>query len=285
LVAIAVAALLIGALISGCGSDEDAASSPPADSTRFDPSSFGNPVEGTNKWLPLKVGRQWVREGLTDVGNRRVPHTVVSTVTNVSREVEGVQTVAVLDQDSDGGQLVQQSLDYLAQDEQGNVWLLGSYTEEYEGGQFVNATDAWLTGVDGAKPGILMQADPRTGTPPYFVEQPPGGDEEEGVAQVVETGQSQCVPFKCYDDVLVIREGKAAAPDNEFKYYAPGVGQILNTPRSASAHRDVEKLINLTQLSPRGLAELSTEALKLDKRAKDVAPDVFGDVPTGKQSL
>jgi hypothetical protein len=284
-VAAAVAVLFASASVLGCGSDEDGTSSLATATIRFDPGNFGDPVAGANKWLPLNVGTQWVREGLTDVGNRRVPHRVVSTVTDVSREVEGVRTVALLDQDYDGGQLVQQSLDYLAQDKQGNIWNLGSYTEEYEGGQFVNATDAWLAAVKRAKPGILMQADPRTGTPPYFVAQPPGGDEEEDVAQVVETGRSQCVPFKCYKDVLVIREGKAAAPDNEFKYYAPGVGQILNTPRSASQHHDVEKLINLTQLSPRGLAELSAEALKLDRQAKVKAPDVFGHAPTAKQTL
>jgi hypothetical protein len=284
--AVAAAALSVAASMPGCGGDEDGTSSPPPGTqTRFDPDNFGDPVADVNKWLPLKVGTQWVREGFTDVGNRRVPHRVISTVTDVSREIEGVSTVALMDQDIDGGQIVQQSLDYLAQDEQGNVWYLGSYTEEYEGGQFVNATDAWLAGVKGAKPGILMQADARTGTPPYFVAQPPGGEEEVDVAQVVETGQSECVPFKCYKDVLVIREGKEAAPDNEFKYYAPGVGQILNTPRSASQHRDVEKLINLTQLSPRGLAELSSEALKLDRHAKVVARDVFGDAPTAKQTL
>jgi hypothetical protein len=282
----AFAAFAVGACASGCGGDEDGASSPtPQKQVGFDPGNVGDPVAEVNKWLPLEVGTQWVREGFTDVGNRRVPHRVVSTVTDVSREVEGVSTVALLDQDFDGGQLVQQSLDYLARDEQGNVWYLGSYTEEYEGGEFVTATDAWLAGVKGAKPGILMQADPRTGTPPYFVAQPPGGEEEVDVAQVVETGQSQCVPFKCYKDVLIIREGKEAAPDNEFKYYAPGVGQILNTPRSASQHHDVEKLINLTQLSPRGLAELSTEALKLDRQANVKAPDVFGHSPTAKQTL
>jgi hypothetical protein len=282
----AFAALCAAGGVSACGGDENGASSPtPANEQRFDPANFDNPVAEVNKWLPLKVGTQWVREGFTDVGNRRVPHTVVSTVTDVSLEVEGVRTVILLDQDFDGGQLAQQSTDFLAGDKQGNVWLLGSYTEEYEGGQFVNATDAWLSGVKGAKPGILMQADPRTGTPPYFVARPPGGEEEVDVAQVVETGQSQCVPFKCYKDVLVIREGKEVAPDNEFKYYAPGVGQILNTPRSASQHHDVEKLINLTQLSPRGLAELSTEALKLSRRAKVVARDVFGDAPNAKQSL
>ena len=282
----AIAAVLIGVCLPGCGGDEGSgAAAPRAEPTRFDPDNFGDPVAGVTKWLPLRGGTQWVREGLTDVGTRRTPHRVVSTVTDVSREIEGVRTVALLDQDFDGGQLAQQSLDYLARDDQGNIWYLGSYTEEYEGGEFVTATDAWLAGVKGAKAGILMQADPRTGTPPYFVAQPPGGDEEEDVAQVVESGQSQCVPFKCYKDVLVIREGKAAAPDNEFKYYAPGVGQILNTPRSASAHRDVEKLINLTELSPRGLAEVSAEALQLDKHAKVVAGDVFGDAPPAKQAL
>jgi hypothetical protein len=270
----------------GCGGDEDpVASQTPSSEARFDPRNFGDPVAGVNKWLPLEVGTQWVREGFTDVGTRRVPHRVISTVTDVSREIEGVRTVALFDQDIDGGQIVQQSLDYLAGDEEGNVWYLGSYTEEYEGGEFVTATDAWLAGVKGAKPGILMQADPRTGTPPYFVAQPPGGEQEVDVAQVVETGQSQCVPFKCYKDVLVIREGKEAEPDNEFKYFAPGVGQIFNTPRKASKHQDVEKLINLTQLTPRGLAELSTEALKLDRHAKVAAPDVFGDAPTAKQAL
>jgi hypothetical protein len=285
-VAAAVAALYVGAGVSGCGGNEGGTSATTTGKQiRFDPGNFGDPVTGVNKWLPLKVGTQWVREGLTDVGNRRVPHRVTITVTDISREVNGVRTVAVLDQDVDGGQLVQQSLDYLARDKQGNIWDLGSYTEDYEGGQFVNATDAWLAGVKGAKPGILMLADPRLGTPPYSIAQPPGGDEAADVAQVVEAGQSQCVPFKCYKDVLVTREGKAAAPDNEFKYYAPGVGQILSTPRSASQHHDVEKLINLTQLSPRGLAEVSAEALKLDRHAKVVAPDTFGHAPTASQTL
>src|SRR3712207_8929210 len=40
---------------------------------------------------------------------------------------------------------------------------------------------------------------------------------------------------------------------NEFKYYARDVGQIDNVPRSASRHKDIEPLVNLTQLSPRAL--------------------------------
>jgi hypothetical protein len=273
LVLLAVAALALAQV--GCGGGTTSTTTPAASTTRFDPARFGDPTVASNKWLPLKPGTQWVRQGATDVGSRRVPHRVVSTVTDVVKTIDGVPAVAVLDQDFDGGQLTQQSLDYYAEDTKGDVWYLGSYTEEYEGGQFVNATDAWLAGVQGAKPGIAMQADPMTGTPPYSISKPPGGEKAADVAQVVETGKRQCVPYKCYRDVTVIREGKAAAPDNEFKYYAPGVGQILNTPRSASQHRDVEKLINLTTLSARGLAEQSREALRLDHRASSQAKRSF----------
>jgi hypothetical protein len=53
----------------------------------------------------------------------------------------------VIDQDFNGGQIAEQSVDWFGEDKQGNVWDLGSYTESYEGGQFVNASDARLAGI------------------------------------------------------------------------------------------------------------------------------------------
>ncbi len=280
------AAIAVSVTAWGCGGS---ANRTPAGANvtvaRFRPSNFTTPTAAANRWLPLRPGTQWVREGLTSVGTRRVPHRVVSTVTDVQKRVDGVGTVSVLDQDFDGGQLAQESLDYFAPDKQGDVWYLGSYTEEYQGGRFVNATDAWLAGVKGAAPGVAMWANPRVGTPPYSISRPPGGSSAADVAQVVETGKSQCVPYKCYKRVTVVREGKANAPDNEFKYYAPGVGQILNTPRSASQHRDVEKLINLTHLSARGLAEASKEALALDRHARVAAASTFARSAAAKRGL
>ena len=72
---------------------------------------------------------------------------------------------------------------------------------------------------------------------------------------MINVGVRHCVPFDCFDDVLVVREGKASAPDNEFKYYARDVGQIDNVPRGDSVHKDVEKLVNLTKLSRQALTE------------------------------
>jgi hypothetical protein len=283
--AAAVAALCSGAAASGCGGgdDEKAASTPTKTTTnttsegRFVPSNFGAPATGANKWLPLEPGTQTVRLGRVSRGSRRLTHRVVTTVTDVSKEIDGVRTVAVLDQDIDAGQTAEQALDFLAEDEQGNVWYVGSYTEAYEGGQFVNVADAWLAGVKGGSAGILMQADPRTGTPPYVQAKIPG--DEVNVAEVAKTGQSNCVPFKCYKNVLVVEEG------GEYKYFAPGVGHIRTEPREEGGEQEVEELINFTQLSPRALAELSAETLKLDRHAREAKKDVFGSSPPAKRTL
>jgi hypothetical protein len=284
LAAVTVAALCSGALASGCGGGEEAASAPAkASQTRFDPSGFGDPATGASRWFPLEPGTQTVREGHVNRGSRRLPHRVVTTVTDVSKEIAGVRTVAVLDQDFDGGEVAEQAIDYLAEDRWGNVWDLGSYTESYEGGQFVNASDAWLAGLEGAEPGILVQGNPREGTPPYTSGKTPG--ESHGTAQVLKTGQRNCVPFRCYRDVLVIGEGSVDEPGvSEYKYFAPGVGQIRTEPRSGG-EQEVESLINFTRLSRRALTELSEEALKLDGHARVTAKDVFGRSSAAKRGL
>jgi len=222
-----------------------------------------------NPWLPLTPGYQSVREGAVNKGSRRLPHRRVYTVTDATKEIAGVPAVLVLDQDFDGGELAEQAIDYLAMDSQGNVWYLGSYTEAYEGGQFVNANDAWLAGIDGAEAGVLMMADPQVGLPPYPQATVPG--EGTATAEVIDQGQSVCVPFKCYEDVLVIQED-----ESENTFFARGAGGIKLEPVSGDP-QETEELINLTQLSAQGLAELSGEAVRLDEHARSEAGDVFGD--------
>lgn len=282
-VALAASVLALGSLAGCGGGSSPTAKQPPAVESRFVAGDFGLPGRGANRFLPLKPGLQWVRVGGTDVGHRHVPHRVISTVTGVTRSIDGVRAVAVLDQDIDAGQLAQYSIDYLAEDRAGAVWSMGSYTENYEGGKFVSVFDAWLSGVKGGQPGKLMLADPRLGTPPYSIARPPGADGD--VAQVVNTGQRLCLPLRCFDGVIAVREGKASAPDNEVKLYAPGVGQIRNTPRSASKHHDVEDLVNLTRLSPQGLAEVDAQTLRLDGHARATKPDIFGTTTPAQRTL
>jgi hypothetical protein len=252
--------------------------SPPKKIPRtFDPKNFGAALTDVNRWIPMAPGIQSVRKGFVYVGGRRLPHIRVTTVTDVTKMVNGVRAVLVLDQDFDGGQLSEQAIDYLAEDAGGNVWYVGSYTEAYEGGQFLNAEDAWLAGVNGAVPGLYLPANPKTGTPPYYQVNIPGG--EQSTAQVFKVGQRTCVPFTCYTDVVVIEE-----EGTEHKYWAPGVGGILTEPLSGAA-QETEELVNIRQLSPGGLTELSAETLRLDRSAADRVPSVFGGSKPAKRAL
>ncbi len=240
----------------------------PAD---FNAKNFGEPLSAANKWFPLKPGYQSVREGGLDRGHRRLTHRRVYTVTNVVKEVAGVRAVLILDQDIDGGEIAEQALDLVAEDKDGNVWYLGSYTETYEGGEYVNSTDGWLAGIRGAKAGILMLGSPVVGSPKYSQATIPG--EGSATAKVSKTGQKKCVPFKCYSDVLVIQEG------GENVYYAPGVGSIKVEPRHKGGENETEELVNLTQLTTQGLEEFNSEAIKLDEHARSTAERVFGGTP------
>jgi hypothetical protein len=236
--------------------------------TSFDPKNFGPKLSHVNPWLPMTTGVQAISRGFVTVGSRRIPHIRITTVTDVTKEVNGVHAVLVLDQDVDDGQVTETAIDYLAQDDGGNVWYIGSYTEAYEAGQFMNAEDAWLAGENGAQVGLYFPGDPKAGTPPFMQVSIEGG--EQSSAQVVEVGTKTCVTYDCFTDVVVVEEG-----GSEHKYWAPGVGGVLTEPLSGTS-QETEELINLKELSPAALGELSKEAMRLDAHAAIVVPSVFG---------
>ena len=183
----------------------------------------------------------------------------------------------MLDESTDSGEVAQVGMDYMALDSEGNVWILGGYTEEYEGGEYTNTESAWLGSAEGQQVGILAPAEVSMDTPRWCIGAAP--DEAASVGEPADVGVKECVQFDCYEDVRVVQEGEVGAPDNENKYYAPGVGVIKNVPLDASLHKDRFELLNLVGLSPDGLAEASQAVLDLEAHAKETAPDVFGDAP------
>jgi hypothetical protein len=88
----------------------------------------------------------------------------------------------------------------------------------------VSTKGSWEAGVDGAKPGIIMQADPKVGQS-YHQEYYKG--EAEDQAKVQSLNASVSVPYGSFDHVLVTREWTRLEPSyDEHKYYARGVGQV-----------------------------------------------------------
>ncbi len=279
------AALLLLAACSGSSPKGGALNADPNDEgtrVEFDPANFVDPTLSTNPFHPLKPGTQWVYGGSTEVGSRTVPHGIVVTITDVIREIDGVPTVAMLGESTDSGEVSQIGMDYMALDKDGNVWILGGYDEDYEGGEYTNIDTSWLGSADGQIVGILSPLGVTSDTPRWFIGQAP--EEKGSVGEPVRVGVRECVSFGCFDDVLVVQEGNVGAPDNENKYYAPGVGVIKNVPLDASLHQDRFELLNFLELSPEGLAAASRTVLDIEAHARETSPEVFAGAPASRRA-
>jgi hypothetical protein len=244
----------------------------------FDPNNFDRSTNIDNEWLPLQPGTQWVYEGVTVEDDESIPHRIVFTVTDLTKEIAGVPTVVAWIVDYSDDQVVEQEIAFYAQDNDGNVWYLGEHPEEYEDGEFVDAP-SWIAGLEDARAGIKMRAKPQMGTPSYFQGWAPAVEWTD-YGQVDQMGQETCVAVDCYQDVLVIAESSLEETDAfQLKYYARGVGEVRVGWRGADATQEELELVELVQLSPEALAEVRAEALALEKHAYEVSQDVYGQTP------
>ena len=245
----------------------------------FDPSNFDDPTNIDNPWLPMKLGTQWIYEGVTEEGGLSIPHRLIITVTDLTKVIGGVRTVVSWDEDYSAGNLVEAELAFFAQDDDGNVWRLGEYPEVYdEYGKLVEAP-AWIHGLKGSRAGFLVNAEPRLGMPSYSQGWGPAvGFTDRG--QVDQMGQQTCVPVDCYENVLVVAEFTREEPDAfQLKYYARGVGNVRVGWRGADATQEDLELVDVVQLSPESLTEVRMQALELEKRAYQISKEVYGQTP------
>ena len=239
----------------------------------FDYDNFDNPTNIDNAWLPLQPGTQWVLEGSTDEDGERVSHRIEFTVTDLTKVIDGVRTRVVGIADFGDGELVEQEIAFYAQDNDGNVWYLGEHPEAYDNGQLVEAP-TWVAGIQDARAGIAMQADPQLGTPSYSQGWGPAVDWTDR-AQVYQRGQTTRVPAGSYDDVLVMDEFNREEPGFQLKYYARGVGPVRVGYRGEEEQQETLELVKVWQLSPEALAEVRTGVLQLEQHAYEISTDVY----------
>jgi len=186
----------------------------------IDPADFI--AEINNPYMPLVPGTTYVYDGNTEKGNEH-NEVVVSPET---RLILGVTCVVVKDQVMVDGVLEEATLDWYAQDRQGNVWYFGEDSNEYKDGVVVSAKGSWEAGVNGAMPGIVMKAAPAVGDT-YRQEYYEG--EAEDWAEVLSLSESATVTTGSYSEVLMTNEWSAldSPPVYEHKYYAKGIGFIM----------------------------------------------------------
>ncbi|MCV0403337.1 MAG: hypothetical protein K5924_06460 [Chloroflexi bacterium] len=239
--------------------------------------SLGDPTTVTNPYLPLVPGTYWRWEGVTVEDDEEIPHQIITMVTDMTKMIDGVSTIVGYDEDWADGELVEAEIFFAVQDDDGNVWRLGEYPEEYEGGQMV-ANPAWVAGADGALAGVMMPAEPARGGQSYAQGWGPGvGWADRG--WVIVDGDQDCVPAGCYEDVIVVQEWDIAEPlARQLKFHAPGVG-VIRVDWSGSADQSQEslELVEFRQLTDEELADLREKALALEERAHDTLPGLFSD--------
>jgi hypothetical protein len=120
---------------------------------------------------------------------------------------------------------------------------MGEDSFERMHGRFARASDSWETGVHGAKPGIIMPADPRPGDGYRQEYYPPGKALDE--ARVVGDRGPVTVPYGTFKRALVTREFSPLEPQTEEKYYVAGVGEILE--RVVMGHHEEFRLVRVTR--------------------------------------
>lgn len=214
---ITMSAVLVGLAImfsTGCGRTAEEKYSP-----IIDPADFVAGID--NEYFPLTPGTTFIYQGETEEGIERIE----DYVTHQSREILGVTCTVVRDKVWVDDELVEETFDWYAQDKEGNVWYFGEDSKEYENGVVVGTEGSWEAGVDGAKPGIIMEGNPRIGDS-YRQEYYEG--EAEDMGEVLSLNESVSVPYGSFENCLKTKDWTPLEPGIvAHKFYAPGVGLVL----------------------------------------------------------
>jgi len=215
-----LAAILVAAALAGIianGQSAIASRDSKTNGIVFDKGSFSNSLTINNKYFPLKSGATFTYKGKTD----GTPTKDVVIVTDKTKDILGVKARVVHDTVYEDGKAAEVTDDFFAQDDSGNVWYMGEATKEIDTG---STEGSWQGGVKGAKPGIIMEANPKVGDS-YYQEFLKGVAEDQ--ATVVQLDASVAVPFGSFNNVLVTKEFTALEPGVvDQKYYALGIGDI-----------------------------------------------------------
>ena len=203
---------------------------------RIEPANFSPNV--TNELFPLTPGKILVYTGIKD-GKKALD---LFAPTSRIRVINGVRTRVVEDRGYLDNVLEERTSDYYAQDRCGNVWYFGEDTATLDRhGRVVDTEGTWHAGVDGAQPGVFMQAHPQLGR--RFRQEWYQGQAED-VFKVIDRSAAVTVPYGSFRHALRTAEWTALEPgvlDN--KFYVRGVGEVAEV--SVKGPQEALKLVEI----------------------------------------
>ena len=212
------------------------------------PADFTTRID--NRYWPMVPGTRWIyREG---------GQLDATTVTRKTKRIaNGVTARVVRDTVTRGGEIVEDTFDFYAQDRRGTIWYLGEDTAEFEHGRLTTREGSFEAGVDGARPGIIMPAHPKPGMR-YRQEYYKGHAEDRG--EVLSTDEMAQTPYGRFKRAVLTKDTTPLEPNVlEYKLYAPGIGPVLTLDVSGAAGR--EELIAYGKAPARWVERAGTASL------------------------
>jgi hypothetical protein len=200
-------------------------------SPTIEPSNFTTKID--NPYFPLTPGTRTIYEATTQDGLQRT----TTEVTRDTKNIMGVDTVVVHDTVTIDNEPLEDTLDWYAQDRDGNVWYFGEATKEFKDGT-ADTAGSFESGVNGALPGIIMPGHPQVGDQ-YRQEYAKGVAEDTG--EVLDLTGSETTPLTgAVTNLLVTRDSDLLDPTapGENKYFARGIGLILTVQTTGPPERD-----------------------------------------------
>ena len=206
---------------------------------RFEREDFVNPADighgvAPNPWFPLVSGRTMVYKSADE--------TIRVTFTDQVRVIDNVPCLVVRDVVEVNGELLEDTIDWFAQDIYGNIWYCGEATAEYEDGFPVNTDGSFQADVDGARPGMIMKAAPAVGN--VYRQEFDLGNAEDAAKVIDLHGTGTAPAASCTRNCLVTEEFTPLSPGViEYKYYKPGVGFILQIQPASGERLELVEII------------------------------------------
>ena len=201
----------------------------------IDPANFVASID--NPYFPLQPGTTFIYGGQMPDGFERDEFAV----THNTRVILGVTCVEVHDSVFTNGVLTEDTLDWFAQDRDGNVWYFGENTHELEDGLITTIAGTFMGGVNGDKPGIIMKAHPAVGD---FYRQEFSLNNAEDFAQTLSLNEVVTTRARTFNHCLKSEETTPLEPDLlEDKFYAPGVGNVLTVDVNTGERSELVRVV------------------------------------------
>ena len=218
----ALALAAVTAIVTGpVGGDGDEGTARPA-AAGAGP-RFSDPRRIDNPFLPLTRFQRCELAG----GDERVVRTLLDRTQRFDVGGRRVDAAVIEDRAYDRGELVERTLDYFAQADDGTVYYLGEDVDNYERGRVVDHDGSWRWGRDTRTPGVAMPAAPRVGSAWRFEDVPGVTTESDRVTRTLPSLRAGGTRYR---RVIEVRESIQPEGEVEYKLYAPGAGVILEYP-------------------------------------------------------